>query len=156
MASIPSLLTLEVATPTGWALEPTQVSSVQAPSVFGEFGVLPGHLPLLVALKAGPLHYVVDGTTKHAAIGGTGYAQVDTQQDGSGKLRVLADSTWSQMISTWKKPKRTWRQPSCAARKAVRHQTLRPLLGTKRGPELDLRSVLSAILNTAFIANTNE
>ena len=91
MASIPSLLTLEVATPTGWALKPTQVSSVQAPSVFGEFGVLPGHLPLLVALKAGPIHYVVDGTTKHAAIGGTGYAQVDTQQDGSGKLRVLAE-----------------------------------------------------------------
>ena len=91
MASIQDTLTLEVATPSGWALQPMKVSSVQAPSVFGEFGVLPGHLPLLVALKAGPIHYVVDGTTKHAAMGGTGYAQVEKFADGSGKLRVLAE-----------------------------------------------------------------
>ena len=49
-------LTLEVATPLGLALN-TMADSVQAPSVNGEFGVLPGHLPLLAALKPGILRW---------------------------------------------------------------------------------------------------
>lgn len=62
------LLKLEVATPTGLVLE-TEASSVQAPSVEGEFGVLPGHLPLLAALRAGVLSYTEDGEQKFAAVG---------------------------------------------------------------------------------------
>jgi F-type H+-transporting ATPase subunit epsilon len=46
-----------------------QVDSVQAPSVEGEFGVLPNHLPLLAALKCGLLVWEVEGKRKVAAIG---------------------------------------------------------------------------------------
>ncbi|NLE48405.1 MAG: ATP synthase F1 subunit epsilon [Sandaracinaceae bacterium] len=62
------LLKLEVATPTGLVLS-TEASAVQAPSVEGEFGVLPGHLPLLAALKAGVLSYTENGEQKFAAVG---------------------------------------------------------------------------------------
>lgn len=62
------LLNLEVATPTGMKLS-TTVESVAAPSVEGEFGVLPGHLPLLAALRAGVMKYRVDGKDRCAAVG---------------------------------------------------------------------------------------
>lgn len=62
------LLTLEVATPTGLALR-TECESVEAPSVQGEFGILPGHLPLLAALKCGILQYRADGKDHVVAIG---------------------------------------------------------------------------------------
>jgi len=91
MATDAQTICLEVATPTGWAVEKLEVTSVQAPSVFGEFGVLPGHLPLLVALKAGPLHYVADGETHHAAMGGMGYAQVERDPGGPDKVRILSE-----------------------------------------------------------------
>ena len=39
---------LEIVTPTGVALR-TAVSEVTVPSVAGEFGVLPGHVPVLAA-----------------------------------------------------------------------------------------------------------
>ena len=61
-------LQLDVVTPTGSVLS-TKVDSVQAPSVKGEFGVLPNHLPLLAALKCGLLVWEVDGEKKTAAIG---------------------------------------------------------------------------------------
>ncbi len=61
-------LQLDVVTPTGSVLS-VRVDSVQAPSVEGEFGVLPNHLPLLAALKCGLLVWEVDGKRKVAAIG---------------------------------------------------------------------------------------
>ena len=61
-------LHLDVVTPTGSVLS-TKVDSVQAPSVEGEFGVLPNHLPLLAALKCGLLVWEVDGKRHIAAIG---------------------------------------------------------------------------------------
>lgn len=91
MAADTKTIRLEVATPTGWAVKKVEVQSVQAPSVFGEFGVLPGHLPLLVALKAGPLHYVTDGETHHAAMGGMGYAQVERTPEGTDTVRILSE-----------------------------------------------------------------
>src|SRR5690606_9362239 len=42
---------------------------VTAPSVSGEFGVLPGHLPLLAATRAGLLKYRVSGKEQVAAVG---------------------------------------------------------------------------------------
>jgi F-type H+-transporting ATPase subunit epsilon len=59
---------LDVVTPAGSVLS-MQVDSVQAPSVEGEFGVLPNHLPLLAALKCGLLVWEVGGKRKVAAIG---------------------------------------------------------------------------------------
>jgi len=61
-------LTLEVATPLGLALS-AECTSVEAPSVAGQFGVLPNHLPLLAALKCGLLRYEVDGKEHVAAVG---------------------------------------------------------------------------------------
>ena len=62
------LLSLEIATPVGLALT-TECESMTAPSVAGEFGVFPGHLPLLAALRAGVLTYRVDGKDMLAAVG---------------------------------------------------------------------------------------
>src|SRR5271167_1428682 len=47
---------LEIVTPTGIALR-EQVTEVTAPSIAGEFGVLPGHLPVLAALRVGLVTY---------------------------------------------------------------------------------------------------
>jgi F-type H+-transporting ATPase subunit epsilon len=73
MANLPTSLTLEVATPLGTALA-VRTDSVQMPSVEGEVGVLPGHVPLLAALKPGILTYRQEGQLLRAAIGG-GYAE---------------------------------------------------------------------------------
>ena len=58
---------LEIVTPTGVALR-EQVSDVTAPSVAGEFGVLPGHLPLLAALRTGLVTYHKDGEEHRLAV----------------------------------------------------------------------------------------
>jgi len=65
---VADLLTLEVATPTGLKLR-TECDSVEAPSVQGQFGVLPNHLPLLAALRAGILRYHAEGKEHVVAIG---------------------------------------------------------------------------------------
>jgi F-type H+-transporting ATPase subunit epsilon len=69
MADLPTTLTLEVATPLGLPLT-VETDSVQVPSVAGEFGVLPGHLPLLAALKPGILTWKQGGQPQRAAVGG--------------------------------------------------------------------------------------
>ena len=79
-----SVLNLEVATPTGLALK-TEAAAVSAPSVRGEFGVLPGHLPLLAALRCGVLEYVASGK-KHVAAIGPGFVEA-----GPDKVLVLTD-----------------------------------------------------------------
>lgn len=85
MAETNEALKLEVATPKGLVLS-VQAASVQAQSVNGEFGVLPGHLPLLVATKAGVLAYVVNGKREVAACG-PGFAEAGPQ-----KVLLLCDS----------------------------------------------------------------
>ncbi|MCK6590794.1 MAG: ATP synthase F1 subunit epsilon, partial [Polyangiaceae bacterium] len=59
MAAAETIL-LEIVTPTGVALK-ERVNEVTAPSVAGEFGVLPGHLPLLAALRTGLVTFRQDG-----------------------------------------------------------------------------------------------
>jgi F-type H+-transporting ATPase subunit epsilon len=59
---------LEILTPEGVALHET-VQSITAPSVDGEFGVLPGHRPLLAALKTGIVSYTKDGQEVKVAVG---------------------------------------------------------------------------------------
>src|SRR3954468_24632208 len=73
MADLPTSLLLEVATPLGMAVS-LQTDSVQVPGAAGEFGVLPGHLPLLAALKPGILSYRQDGKMQRAAVG-AGFAE---------------------------------------------------------------------------------
>jgi len=68
------VLRLEVVTPEGPAVR-TEADQVEAPSVDGEFGVLPGHLPLLAALRAGVVRYRAAGKTFTLAVG-PGFAEV--------------------------------------------------------------------------------
>lgn len=65
---------LEIVTPEGVQLQ-TSVDELTAPSVKGEFGVLPEHRPLLAALRTGLVTYRVGGETFSVAIG-PGFARV--------------------------------------------------------------------------------
>jgi F-type H+-transporting ATPase subunit epsilon len=58
---------LEIVTPTGVALRES-VQELTAPSVEGEFGVLPGHLPLLAALRTGLVSYKQGGQEHKIAV----------------------------------------------------------------------------------------
>lgn len=69
---------LEVVTRAGVALRVT-ADEVQAPSVHGEFGVLPGHLPLLAALRSGVLTWRVKSEI-HRAVIGPGFAEAGTEK----------------------------------------------------------------------------
>jgi F-type H+-transporting ATPase subunit epsilon len=69
---------LEIVTPDGLKLA-AEVSEFTAPSVDGEFGVLPGHVPLLAALTTGIVTYTLDGE-KHAVAVGSGFAEVSADQ----------------------------------------------------------------------------
>jgi F-type H+-transporting ATPase subunit epsilon len=77
-------LALTVATPLGMQLD-LEVESVQLPGVAGEFGVLPGHVPLLAALRAGVLRYRQQGQIVLAAIG-SGFAEADAT-----RVRVISE-----------------------------------------------------------------
>ena len=75
---------LEIVTPKGRALTET-VDEVTAPSVQGEFGVLPGHLPIVAALRPGIVTYKQGNELKKVAVG-PGFAEA-----GQNKLLILAD-----------------------------------------------------------------
>ena len=75
---------LEIVTPKGRALAES-VDEVTAPSVQGEFGVLPGHLPTVSAIRAGLVSYRQGNETKKVAVG-PGFAEA-----GQNKLLILAD-----------------------------------------------------------------
>jgi F-type H+-transporting ATPase subunit epsilon len=65
---------LEIVTPQGLRLR-EEVDSLTAPSVDGEFGVLPGHQPLLAALKTGIVSYVKGDQEQRVAVG-PGFVEV--------------------------------------------------------------------------------
>lgn len=75
---------LEIVTPKGKALS-VIVDEVTAPSVQGEFGVLPGHLPVVAALRTGIVTYRIGAESKRVAVG-SGFAEA-----GQNKLLVLAE-----------------------------------------------------------------
>jgi F-type H+-transporting ATPase subunit epsilon len=75
---------LEIVTPRGRALRAT-VDEVTAPSVGGEFGVLPGHVPLLAALRAGIVTYRRGTESKRCAVG-AGFVEV-----GDDRVVILTD-----------------------------------------------------------------
>ncbi len=65
---------LEVTTPEGVRLA-TEVDEVTLPSVYGEFGVLPEHRPLLAGLRSGIVSFV-DGKQVQVVAIGPGFARV--------------------------------------------------------------------------------
>jgi F-type H+-transporting ATPase subunit epsilon len=87
---------LSLTTPRG-ALVDLDVEEVTAPGTLGEFGVLPGHVPLMSALKPGVLVYNLGQQNKgHSGVVavGAGFLQVaapnqgDTMHD---RVLVLVD-----------------------------------------------------------------
>ena len=76
---------LEIVTPERVVVS-EDVDSVNAPGALGEFGVLPGHTPMLTTLTIGRVSYRAGGRTTDLAIA-WGYAEV-----GPEKVTILADT----------------------------------------------------------------
>src|SRR5687768_11429624 len=79
---------LSITTPTG-ALIDTEVDEVIAPGVLGEFGVLPGHVPFLSALRPGVLVYRIKDASRVVAVG-AGMLEVVRSEKGD-RVLVLVD-----------------------------------------------------------------
>ncbi len=76
MAQQSDKLRLEIVTPKGVVLS-EDVDEVVAPSVAGEFGVLPGHLPMLAALHIGLVRYRKPGGAHMTDVAvGSGFVEV--------------------------------------------------------------------------------
>jgi F-type H+-transporting ATPase subunit epsilon len=82
-------LTLEIVTPESRVYSDT-VDTVVIPTVEGEIGVLPGHLPLLTQVDHGELLVTKGSTTEFLAVGG-GFAQISGD-----KVSVLAEHACSE------------------------------------------------------------
>jgi len=80
---------LSLTTPRG-ALVDTEVEEVTAPGALGEFGVLPGHEPLMSALKPGVLVYRTKEKSGVVAVG-AGFLQVAPVADGAEPGAPLRD-----------------------------------------------------------------
>jgi F-type H+-transporting ATPase subunit epsilon len=78
-------LTLEIVTPEARVYSDT-VDTVVIPTVEGEIGILPGHIPLLTQVGAGELRVLKNGKTELLAIG-NGFAEIDGD-----KVSILAES----------------------------------------------------------------
>ena len=78
-------LQLELVTPYRRVLS-EEVEEVNAPGVSGEFGILPGHTPLLTTLSIGELIYKQGGESFHVAVN-WGYVEVE-----SDKVTVLVET----------------------------------------------------------------
>ncbi|HEX9874248.1 MAG TPA: F0F1 ATP synthase subunit epsilon [Deferrimonas sp.] len=68
-------LRLEMVTPYKKVLS-QEVDEIVAPGVIGEFGVLPGHTPMLTTLKIGELTYRQGAESYHVAVN-WGYVEVE-------------------------------------------------------------------------------
>ncbi|MGE0397748.1 MAG: ATP synthase F1 subunit epsilon [Kofleriaceae bacterium] len=79
-----TILGVNLVTPRG-VIAHTEADSVQAPGELGEFELLPGHIPLLTALKPGVLTIGAKTRAKYAV--GSGYLRVDP----SGAVEILVE-----------------------------------------------------------------
>ena len=78
-------LTLEIVTPEARVYSDT-IETVVIPTVDGEIGILPGHIPLLTQVTNGELRVTKNGQTQWLAVG-DGFAQVEGD-----KISVLTQS----------------------------------------------------------------
>jgi len=78
-------LRLDMVTPYKQVLS-QDVDEVTAPGTVGEFGILPGHTPLLTTLKIGELSYRQGAETFHVAVN-WGYVEVEDD-----KVTVLVET----------------------------------------------------------------
>ncbi|MDQ5979176.1 MAG: F-type H+-transporting ATPase subunit epsilon [Verrucomicrobiota bacterium] len=77
-------LTLEIVTPESRVYSDT-IDSVVIPTVQGEIGILPGHIPLITQVEDGELRVTKGTQTDLLAVSG-GFAQIDGD-----RVRVLAE-----------------------------------------------------------------
>ena len=77
-------LTLEIVTPEARVYSDT-IETVVIPTVDGEIGILPGHIPLLTQVADGELCVTKDGKQHYIAVG-SGFAQVEGD-----KVSILAE-----------------------------------------------------------------
>jgi F-type H+-transporting ATPase subunit epsilon len=82
--SLPTKLNLDVVTPKGPVFS-TQVDWVTASGSLGDVGILPGHVPMLSALKAGNLSFKRQGEIINAQTG-EGFIEI-----GPNRVIVLVD-----------------------------------------------------------------
>jgi F-type H+-transporting ATPase subunit epsilon len=78
-------LRLDMVTPYKQVLS-QDVDEVTAPGTVGEFGILPGHTPLLTTLKIGELSYRQGGEIFHVAVN---WGYVEVEED---KVTVLVET----------------------------------------------------------------
>lgn len=81
---LPTILAVNLVTPRG-VVAHTDADSVSAPGELGEFELLPGHVPMLTALKAGVLTIGTKARARYAV--STGYLRVDP----SGEVEILVE-----------------------------------------------------------------
>jgi F-type H+-transporting ATPase subunit epsilon len=78
MARDTETLALEIVTPTGVALR-ADVTEVTTPGAGGEFGILPGHLPTLAALRTGLVRYF-EGGAEHVVAVSHGFCEATLEK----------------------------------------------------------------------------
>ena len=83
-AGLNTILGVNLVTPKG-VVAHTEADSVQAPGELGEFELLPGHIPMLTALKPGVLTIGTKARARYAV--GPGYLRVDP----SGAVEILVE-----------------------------------------------------------------
>jgi F-type H+-transporting ATPase subunit epsilon len=79
-----TILAVNLVTPKGVLLH-TEADSVQAPGELGEFEMLPGHVPMLTALRSGPLTIGTKTRARYAV--SSGYLRVDPE----GAVEILVE-----------------------------------------------------------------
>src|ERR1700733_12100456 len=84
MSSLPTFLGVNLVTPKG-VIAHTDTDSLQAPGELGGFELLPGHVPMLAALKPGVLTIGTKARQRFAV--SSGYLRVDP----SGAVGILAE-----------------------------------------------------------------
>ena len=77
-------LTLEIVTPEARVYSDT-IDTVVIPTVEGEVGILPGHIPLLTQVEHGELRVTKGGQTSYLAVSG-GFAEVEGD-----RVHILAE-----------------------------------------------------------------
>ena len=82
-------LTLEIVTPDARVYSDT-IDSVVIPTVEGEVGILPGHIPLLTQVEHGELRVTKGAETLFLAISG-GFAEIEDD-----RVHVLAENAISE------------------------------------------------------------
>ena len=107
-------LQLEVVTPDRVVLSES-VEYVSVTGLEGEFGVLPGHVPFLSALKVGCPHYIQNGQTRFFFISG-GFAEVVDN-----KVLILAESAELEEEIDEKRAKESQKRAEERLAKATTH-----------------------------------